>query len=44
MHNSCLDALRGRSGVPPKVVVGGVIPEEDYTALYNAGVVAIFGM
>ena len=30
-------------GVPPKVVVGGVIPEEDFKPLYEAGVVAIFG-
>jgi len=30
-------------GAPPKVVVGGVIPEEDYAGLTQAGVVAIFG-
>lgn len=30
-------------GVPPKVVVGGVIPEEDYQGLLDAGVVGIFG-
>jgi methylmalonyl-CoA mutase cobalamin-binding subunit len=31
------------AGAPPKVVVGGVIPEEDFKPLYDAGVVAIFG-
>ena len=30
-------------GVAPKVVVGGVIPEEDHNALVAAGVVGIFG-
>ena len=35
-------AVQGISS-PPKVVVGGVIPEQDYQALYDAGVIAVFG-
>jgi len=26
-----------------QVVVGGVIPEQDYAQLYDAGVISIFG-
>ena len=38
-----IEALResGRSDI--MVIVGGVIPEDDYKALYDAGVVAIYG-
>jgi len=31
------------TGVAPKVVVGGVIPEQDYPQLKEAGAIAIFG-
>eukprot|EP00286_Rhodomonas_abbreviata_P028529 CAMPEP_0181299340 /NCGR_PEP_ID=MMETSP1101-20121128/6292_1 /TAXON_ID=46948 /ORGANISM="Rhodomonas abbreviata, Strain Caron Lab Isolate" /LENGTH=758 /DNA_ID=CAMNT_0023404479 /DNA_START=86 /DNA_END=2362 /DNA_ORIENTATION=- len=30
-------------GSPPKVVVGGVIPEQDYPQLFEAGAISIFG-
>jgi methylmalonyl-CoA mutase len=35
-------AIEGIS-TAPKVVVGGVIPEQDYPALYEAGVICVFG-
>lgn len=36
-------ALKAEDGSDIKVVVGGVIPPQDYQALYDAGAVAIFG-
>lgn len=36
-------ALKAEDGAHIKVVVGGVIPPQDYQALYDAGAVAIFG-
>jgi len=30
-------------GSPPKVIVGGVIPEDDYPALFESGAVGVFG-
>jgi methylmalonyl-CoA mutase len=35
-------AVKGVSSAP-KVVVGGVIPQQDYQQLFDAGVIAIFG-
>ena len=34
---------RSRAGPDILIVVGGVIPPDDYSALYKAGAVAIFG-
>jgi methylmalonyl-CoA mutase len=36
-------SLKAENGEDIKVVVGGVIPPQDYQALYDAGAVAIFG-
>jgi methylmalonyl-CoA mutase len=36
-------ALKERSGEDIKVVVGGVIPANDYEALFDAGAAAVFG-
>ena len=38
-----VDALAKAGREDMLVVVGGVIPREDYDALYGAGVTAIFG-
>jgi methylmalonyl-CoA mutase len=36
-------SLKAEDGEDIKVVVGGVIPPQDYQALYDAGAIAIFG-
>ena len=36
-------ALKKYSREDIKIVVGGVVPPQDYEALYNMGVVEIFG-
>ena len=36
-------ALRNKGGSHVKVVVGGVIPPQDYDELYQAGVLGVFG-
>eukprot|EP01039_Chlorochromonas_danica_P002505 gene2505-2743_t len=38
-----LEALKARGGDHIKVVVGGVIPPQDYDFLYKSGVLGVFG-
>lgn len=38
-----IESLKKEGGGDILVVVGGIIPPSDYEALYNAGVVGIFG-
>ena len=38
-----IESLKAEDGAHIKVVVGGVIPPQDYQALYDAGAIAIFG-